>query len=103
MDVDVVSEMVAASCHLTPLGQFYINRSANLASHCLIKILALPGDSQEVFCPSHSRGLCIPNLIDETCKLPFMFTLKTLYWCQIWRITWMVHNHDTLLLNLGPQ
>jgi hypothetical protein len=103
MDVNIVSEMVTASCHLTSLGQFYINRSANLASDCFVEILALPGDSQEVFCPLHGGSLRISHLLDDICKLSFMLTLKTLCWCQIWRITWMVHKHDALLLNLGLQ
>jgi len=45
MDVDVVSETITAFCRFTFLGQFYVSRSANLASHCLVEILALPGDS----------------------------------------------------------
>jgi hypothetical protein len=100
MDMNIVSETITASCHLVSLGQFYVSRSANLASHCLVKILALLGDSQEVLCSLHSRSLRIPHLIDETCKFPFMLTLEALYRYQIWRITRMVHKYDALLLNL---
>ena len=100
MDINVIFEMVTASCHLTSLRQLHVNRSTNPASHRSVEIFALPGCSKEVFRPLHSSSLRIPHLINETCKLPFVLTLETLYRCQIWRVTWMVYKHDALLLNL---
>jgi hypothetical protein len=81
MDVDIVPEVITASYHLASLGQFYVDRSANLASHCFIEIYTLPGFHQEIFGPLHIESLGVSHCVNEPRKLSCMLTLKTLYRC----------------------
>jgi hypothetical protein len=73
MDVYIILEVVASPYHLASLGQFYVYCSTNLALNCIVKIFALPGVHQQVFCPLYGG------------------------------ITGVVHENNTLLLNLRLQ
>jgi hypothetical protein len=77
MNENIVFEVVTPSCHLTPLGQFYVNSPANPPSHRLIEVFALPGVYEKVLCSLYSGRLRVSHLVDEICEFPLMLTLKT--------------------------
>ena len=64
---NIIFEVVAPSCYLTPLGQFYVNSPANPPSHRLIEVFALPGVHKKVLYPLHSGSFRVSHLLDEIC------------------------------------